>query len=69
MKKKRVHEFYGRLEESDRSFDLFFWQEQGLEAIFKAAEDLIIDYLLVKEGYAHKPRLQRTVESFKKKQL
>ena len=60
-------ESYGLLENDDRSFDCRFWQQQGTETIFNAAYDLIKDYLLLKEGYAHEPRLQRTVESFQKK--
>jgi hypothetical protein len=27
---------------------------------------MILDYLMLKDGHAHKPRLQRTVESFGK---
>ncbi|MBW2368929.1 MAG: hypothetical protein JRH15_13695 [Deltaproteobacteria bacterium] len=58
-------ESYGKLGD-DRSFDHYFWQEQGPKAIFDAAYDLIRDYLLIREEYADQPRLQRTVESFQK---
>ena len=61
----KIIESYGKLG-ADRSFDLYFWQEQGPKAIFDAAYDLIRDYLLIRKGYADKPRLQRTVESFQK---
>lgn len=65
--KTKFTESYGRIEDLDRSFDQEFWQKQGTKAIFEAAYDMIKDYLLLKEGYAHEPRLQRTVESFGKK--
>jgi hypothetical protein len=60
-----VQENYGKLGEDD-DFDFTFWQRQPPEAIFEAAFDMIKDYLLLKEGYADEPRLQRTVESFQK---
>ena len=43
-----------------------FWQSQPPEVLFEAAYQLVKDYLLLKEGYADEPRLQRTVESFQK---
>lgn len=60
-----MRENYGKLGEDD-TFDLTFWQNQPPEVLFDAAYDLIKDYLLLKEGYAGEPRLQRTVESFRK---
>ena len=60
-----LEENYGKLGEDD-TFDLSFWQSQPPEVLFDAAYDLIKDYLLLKEGYAGEPRLQRTVESFRK---
>ena len=60
-----IQENYGKLGEDD-SFDLSFWQSQSPEFLFEAASQLIRDYLLLKEGYADEPRLQRTVESFQK---
>jgi hypothetical protein len=60
-----VRESYGRLGEDD-DFDLRFWQSQPVEAIFDAAFEIVKDYLLLKEGHADQPRLQRTVESFGK---
>lgn len=60
-----IAESYGKLGDNE-SFDQKFWQEQGPKAIFDAAFDLIQDYLLIRENYADKPRLQRTVESFQK---
>ncbi|MDX2005746.1 MAG: hypothetical protein SFU83_10760 [Meiothermus sp.] len=60
-----VRENYGKLGE-DNNFDLRFWQSQPVEAIFDAAFEMVKDYLLLREGYADQPRLQRTVESFQK---
>lgn len=61
----RVREHYGKLGEED-DFDVAFWQSQSPEVLFGAAFDLIKDYLLIKEGHAGEPRLQRTVEFFRK---
>lgn len=60
-----VQENYGKLGE-DKDFSVDFWQGQTPEVLFEAAAQLIRDYLLLKEGYASEPRLQRTVESFQK---
>ena len=59
-------ESYGSIGKDDGRFDIKFWQEQGNEAIFDAALDMIMDYLLLRHGYVDKPRLQRAVESFGK---
>lgn len=68
-KSSQFVESYGRLDKDDRSFDRKFWQNAGPQAIFEAAYDLIKDYFLLKEHNADEPQLQRTVESFQKKQL
>lgn len=47
----------------DRSFDIEFWQEQGDEAIFAAAWELVELAEEVKNG--RKPTLQRTVTALK----
>ena len=60
-----IKENYGKLGEED-NFDIAFWQSQPPEVLFEAATQLIRDYLLLKEGYADEPRLQRTVETFGK---
>lgn len=60
-----IQESYGKLGEED-NFDVTFWQSQTPEVLFEAAFDLVKDYLLIKEDYAGEPRLQRTVESFRK---
>jgi hypothetical protein len=43
----------------DRQFDLEFWQEQGDEAIFRAAWEMV--ELAEEANHGRKPRLQRTV--------
>lgn len=58
-------EHYGKLGEPD-DFDQRYWQAQGPEAIFDAAWAMIRDYLLLKDGHADEPRLQRTVEAFRR---
>ena len=61
----KIIESYGKLRDN-RSFDRYFWQEQGPKAIFDAAYDLIQDYLLIRKDYADEPRLKRTVEPQKR---
>ena len=48
----------------DRSFDIEFWQEQGDEAIFAAAWELVELAEEIKHG--RKPALQRTVATLKR---
>jgi hypothetical protein len=43
----------------DREFDIDFWQEQGSEAIFSAAWEMVELAEEIKHG--RKPTLQRTV--------
>ncbi len=43
----------------DRAFDIKFWQEQGDEAIFKAAWEMV--ELAEEARYGRKPALQRSV--------
>ena len=62
----KIYESYGRMEDSGRQFDIRFWQSQGNETIFEAAHQLILDAILLKQGYADEPRLQKSIESFQK---
>jgi len=64
MQRNKFQETYGKIGEADDRFDLNFWQAQGAKAIFEAAEGMIRDYLLLREGHVDEPRLQRTVESY-----
>lgn len=59
-------ERYGRLGTGD-DFDRRYWQSQGPEQIFEALREMIRDYLLLKEGNADEPRLQRAVEAFRRR--
>jgi hypothetical protein len=61
-----IRESYGRIGDGESRFDIEFWQRQGEQAIFNAALDMILDYLMLRDGYVDKPRLQRTVEHFGK---
>lgn len=66
MQRNKFQETYGIIGETDDRFDVNFWQAQGERAIFEAAEGMIRDYLLLREGHVDESRLQRTVESFQK---
>jgi hypothetical protein len=48
----------------DRSFDIEFWQEQGDEAIFAAAWELV--ELAEETRHGRKPTLQRTATTLKR---
>jgi hypothetical protein len=63
---REIKESYGRIGDDEGRFDIEFWQQQGDQAIFEAALDMIMDYLLIRYGHVDQPRLQRTVESFGK---
>lgn len=62
----KIKEAYRRIGDQEDRFDIEFWQSQGDLAIFDAALDMVRDYLMVRNGHADEPRLQRTVESFGK---
>ncbi len=62
----KIKEAYRRIGDEEDRFDIEFWQSQGDLAIFDAALDMVRDYLMVRNGHADEPRLQRTVESFGK---
>lgn len=57
-------ENYGRLESSNRDWDVEFWQAAGPKAIFQAAWGMIRDYHLLKHGHVGELRIQRTVEHY-----
>jgi len=61
-----IKESYGRIVDNEGRFDIEFWQREGDQAIFNAALDMVLDYLMFRYGHVDKPRLQRTVESFGK---
>lgn len=57
----------GRLEATDRSFDLRFWQAQPPKVRFDAAWNLIVHYVRVKGIDVRQLRLQRSVETFQRR--
>ena len=61
-----ITEAYRKIGDPDDRFDIEFWQSQGDRAIFEAALELALDAMIVRQGHADEPRLQRTVESFRK---
>ncbi|HSR11330.1 MAG TPA: hypothetical protein VLS90_07770 [Thermodesulfobacteriota bacterium] len=65
-KLREVWETYRRIGDPNDRFDIDFWQSQGEDAIFEAALGIISDYLILRDGNAEQPRLQRTIEHFGK---
>ncbi len=63
---REASEFYRRIGDQEDRFDVEFWQSQGDQAIFAAALEMVLDYLILRYGHVDKPRLQRTVQSFGK---
>jgi hypothetical protein len=63
---RKICEAYRRIGDPGDRFDIEFWQEQGDQAIFAAAREMISDYLILRHGHVDQPRLQRTVEFFGK---
>lgn len=61
-----IVEAYRKLDDPEDRFDIDFWQRQGVEAIFQAALELVLDAQIMRQGYADDPRLQRNIECFSK---
>lgn len=59
-----IEESYQKL--GQEGMGVAFWQKHGPQKIFEAAQELIRDYLLMKDPHAGEPRLQRSVEAFHK---
>jgi len=55
----------GKLSQSDRSFDVEFWQRQGSTAIFSAAWELVVDAYRFKNRESELS-FQRTVENIQR---
>ena len=64
--KTDIVERRAKLEDSDRSFDLRFWQAQSPRARFDAAWELILHHAKVKGLDVRQLRLQRTVAAFQR---
>ena len=65
--KTDIVERRAKLEDSDRSFDLRFWQAQPPRARFDAAWELIVHYAKAKGLDVRQLRLQRSVETFQRR--
>ena len=61
-----IMERMGKLSESDRSFDIEFWQRQGSTAIFAAAWDMVVEVHRWKKNSDSELAFQRTVERFER---
>jgi len=60
-----IMERLGKLSESNRQFDIEFWQRQGSTAIFAAAWELVVDAYRWKHKSESEPAFQRSVECIK----
>ena len=60
-----VMERIGKLSESNRDFDVEFWQRQGSTAIFAAAWEMVVEAYRWKKKSESELAFQRTVESLK----
>lgn len=56
-------ERFGKLHETDRSFDIAYWQKQGSAAIFAAAWDMVVEAHRLK-GEPIDERVRRDIEHF-----
>ena len=63
----RAMERMGKLSESDRSFDIEFWQRQGSTAIFAAAWEMVVETYRWKKKSDSELPFQRTVERFEQR--
>jgi hypothetical protein len=61
-----VMERLGRLEDTDRSFDIAYWQRQGDAAIFRAAWELVETFARDRGMSPDELRLQRSVEALRR---
>jgi len=62
-----VMERFGRIQDTDRSFDIEFWQRQGDEAIFRAAWELAVQYHRDQGMSDDELRLDKSIEHFERK--
>src|SRR5438552_15326843 len=62
-----IMERLGKLNQSDRSFDVEFWQRQGSTAIFAAAWEMVVEAYRWKKKSDSELAFQRTVERFEQR--
>jgi hypothetical protein len=60
-----IMERIGKMSESDRSFDVEFWQRQGSTAIFAAAWEMVEEACRWRGGGESELEFQRSVERLK----
>ena len=60
-----IMERVGKVSESNRSFDIEFWQRQGSTAIFAAAWEMVVEAYRWKNKSDAELTFQRTVEHIK----
>lgn len=60
-RKNRLVATTGKIDDLDRSFDIWFWQEQGPDAIFEQAWRLVIQKAEIEGIDESQLRLQRSV--------
>ena len=61
-----VMERLGKVSESNRKFDVEFWQRQGSTAIFAAAWEMVVEAHRWKKKSESEPAFQRSVERIKR---
>jgi len=61
-----VMERFGKLHEMDRSFDIAYWQQQGGQAIFAAAWEMVVEAHRLK-GETIDERVRTDTEHFRKR--
>ena len=60
-----IMERLGKVSQSNRSFDIEFWQHQGSTAIFAAAWEMVVEAYQWKKKSDSELAFQRTVECLK----
>ena len=67
MSQRVITEWYGKLEDAMPFPDLDYWREQGDDAKFKTAWEMVIEAHQMKGEDLSESRLQRTVASFQRR--
>ena len=55
-----------QMKDDDLSFDIDFWQQAGVDAIFAAAWQMVLDMLTIRGEDASQFRLQRNIENIER---
>lgn len=66
-KRRNITARFVRRDEDDRSFDREFWQQQGHEARFAAAWEMVAEVQLFRGQDGNEPRLQRSVQNIQRR--